>query len=102
MSHKLSRKEVRAVIEGRNPKAGSEAETIEESSLLVCFQAQIQLPAYPTEDNITGGGTTHSETDLPSSIATEKNLPRDTDMGQSDIGNFSTSVPSSYLSQPLV
>lgn len=72
MSHKLSRKEVRAGIEGRNPKAGSEAETIEESSLLLCFQAHIQLSAYPTEDYIPGGGTTHSEIDLPPLIATEK------------------------------
>lgn len=76
MGHKLSRMEVRAGIEGRNPKTGSEAETMEYSSLLVCFWAHIQLPAYPTEDYIPGDGTTHSEIDLPPSIATEKKCPQ--------------------------
>lgn len=58
MGHKLSWKEVKAGIEGRNPKAGSEAETMEERSLLVCFQAHIQLRAYPATYLPRAGSTT--------------------------------------------
>lgn len=66
-------------------KAGTQRQEVKQrpwrkaAYLLVCFQAHIQLPAYPAT-YLPRGGFTHSEIDLPPWIATEeKNAHRHRD-----------------------
>lgn len=73
MGHKLSWKEVRAGIESRNPKAGSEAEIKRKATYWFAFRFTFNYLLIELRSNyIPGGDTTHSEINLPPSIATEK------------------------------
>lgn len=69
----LSLSEVKAGDQGRNLNVGTEAETMEEHSLLNCFSWAIYLAYLDTSSSLPRDGTDQSELDPPPPVSSQDN-----------------------------
>ena len=73
---------------GRNPEAGTEAETMEERCLTDCSPWLAILHSYIIQEHLLRAGAAHTVLGHSSSIINPKDAPRDLPTGQSCGGIF--------------